>query len=79
VNRLIDQALAEPDRARRAELWGQLDKQVMRDAPWVPLNSTRSLGQIRGLSGHAAGADCAAWYASLGVRWPWRWMSQELL
>jgi hypothetical protein len=24
------------------------------------LNSTRSLGQIRGLSGHAAGADCAA-------------------
>jgi len=25
------------------------------------LNSTRSLGQIRGLSGHAADADCAAW------------------
>jgi transposase-like protein len=25
------------------------------------VNSTRSLGQIRGLSGHAAGADCAAW------------------
>ena len=25
------------------------------------LNSARSLGQIRGLSGHAAGADCATW------------------
>jgi hypothetical protein len=25
------------------------------------LNSTRSLGQIRGLSGHAADADRAAW------------------
>jgi hypothetical protein len=25
------------------------------------VNSTRSLGQIRGLSGQAAGADCAAW------------------
>jgi DNA invertase Pin-like site-specific DNA recombinase len=25
------------------------------------LNSTQSLGQIRGLSDHAAGADCAAW------------------
>ena len=25
------------------------------------LNSTRSLGQIRGLSGHAAAVDCAAW------------------
>jgi peptide/nickel transport system substrate-binding protein len=42
VNRLIDQALAEPDRARRAELWGQLDKQVMRDAPWVPLTYFKS-------------------------------------
>ena len=26
-----------------------------------PVNSTRSLGQIRGLSGHAAWADCAVW------------------
>jgi hypothetical protein len=25
------------------------------------MNSTRSLGQFRGLSGHAAAADCAAW------------------
>jgi hypothetical protein len=25
------------------------------------VNSTRSLGQIRGLSGHAADTDCAAW------------------
>jgi hypothetical protein len=32
------------------------------------LNRTRSLGQVRGLSGHAARADCAAWRASFGVR-----------
>ena len=37
VNRLIDQALAEPDRDRRAAMWGQLDQQIMRDAPLVPL------------------------------------------
>jgi peptide/nickel transport system substrate-binding protein len=37
VNRLIDRALAEPDRARRAALWGQLDQRIMRDAPMVPL------------------------------------------
>jgi hypothetical protein len=37
VNRLIDQALAAPDRDRRAALWGQIDERVMRDAPWVPL------------------------------------------
>jgi ABC-type transport system substrate-binding protein len=33
VNRLIDRALAEPDRARRAALWGQIDRWIMRDAP----------------------------------------------
>jgi peptide/nickel transport system substrate-binding protein len=37
VNRLIDQALAEPDPDRRAALWGQLDQRIMRDAPLVPL------------------------------------------
>jgi peptide/nickel transport system substrate-binding protein len=37
VNRLIDQALAEPDPARRAAMWGQLDQRIMRDAPLVPL------------------------------------------
>jgi len=37
VNRLIDRALAEPDRARRAALWGELDQRIMRDAPMVPL------------------------------------------
>jgi hypothetical protein len=31
------------------------------DALVEPVNSSRFLGQIRGLSGHAAGADCAAW------------------
>jgi len=41
VNRLIDQALAEPDRDRRAALWGQIDERVMRDAPWVPLMHDR--------------------------------------
>jgi ABC-type transport system substrate-binding protein len=37
VNRLIDRALAEPDRARRAALWSQIDQRIMRDAPMVPL------------------------------------------
>jgi peptide/nickel transport system substrate-binding protein len=37
VNRLIDQALAEADPQRRAALWGQIDQQIMRDAPLVPL------------------------------------------
>jgi peptide/nickel transport system substrate-binding protein len=37
VNRLIDQALAEPDQDRRAALWGQVDQRIMRDAPLVPL------------------------------------------
>jgi peptide/nickel transport system substrate-binding protein len=37
VNRLIDRALAEPDWDRRAALWGQIDQQIMRDAPLVPL------------------------------------------
>jgi len=37
VNRLIDRALAEPDPARRATLWGQIDQRIMRDAPLVPL------------------------------------------
>jgi peptide/nickel transport system substrate-binding protein len=37
VNRLIDRALAEPDPARRATLWGQIDQRIMHDAPLVPL------------------------------------------
>ncbi len=37
VNRLIDRALAEPDRDRRAAMWGQIDQRIMRDAPMVPL------------------------------------------
>jgi peptide/nickel transport system substrate-binding protein len=37
VNRLIDRALAEPDRDRRAAMWGELDQRIMRDAPMVPL------------------------------------------
>ena len=37
VNRLIDRALAEPDQNRRAALWAELDQQIMRDAPLVPL------------------------------------------
>jgi ABC-type transport system substrate-binding protein len=37
VNRLIDRALAEPDQVRRASLWGEIDQQIMRDAPLVPL------------------------------------------
>jgi peptide/nickel transport system substrate-binding protein len=37
VNRLIDQALAEPNQARRAAMWGEIDQRIMRDAPMVPL------------------------------------------
>jgi ABC-type transport system substrate-binding protein len=36
VNSMIDQALAEPDRAKRGELWSQIDQTIMQDAPWVP-------------------------------------------
>jgi peptide/nickel transport system substrate-binding protein len=37
MNRLIDRALAEPDRDRRAAMWAELDQRIMRDAPLVPL------------------------------------------
>jgi peptide/nickel transport system substrate-binding protein len=37
VNRMIDRALAEPDQARRAALWAETDRRIMRDAPLVPL------------------------------------------
>jgi peptide/nickel transport system substrate-binding protein len=37
VNRLIDRALAEPDRDRRAAMWSQIDQRIMQDAPLVPL------------------------------------------
>jgi peptide/nickel transport system substrate-binding protein len=37
VNRLIDQALAQPDRQRRADMWAGIDQRIMRDAPMVPL------------------------------------------
>jgi peptide/nickel transport system substrate-binding protein len=37
VNRLIDGALAEPDRDHRAAMWSQLDQRIMQDAPLVPL------------------------------------------
>jgi ABC-type transport system substrate-binding protein len=37
VNRLIDRALAEPDRGRRAAMWAAIDQRIMQDAPLVPL------------------------------------------
>jgi peptide/nickel transport system substrate-binding protein len=37
VNRLIDRALAEPVRDRRAAMWAAIDQRIMRDAPLVPL------------------------------------------
>jgi peptide/nickel transport system substrate-binding protein len=37
VNRLIDRALAEPDRDRRAAMWAEIDQRIMQDAPRVPL------------------------------------------
>jgi peptide/nickel transport system substrate-binding protein len=36
VDRQIDSALAERSSARRAMLWGALDRRIMRDAPWAP-------------------------------------------
>jgi peptide/nickel transport system substrate-binding protein len=36
VNTKIDQALAEPDQAKRGALWAEIDKQIMQDAPWAP-------------------------------------------
>jgi peptide/nickel transport system substrate-binding protein len=37
VNGLIDRALAEPGRDRRAAMWAGIDQRIMRDAPLVPL------------------------------------------
>ena len=37
VNRLIDRAQAEPNPTRRAALWAETDRRIMRDAPMVPL------------------------------------------
>ncbi len=39
VDGLIKQALQEPDAARAEELWHQVDLQVMRDLPVVPILS----------------------------------------
>jgi peptide/nickel transport system substrate-binding protein len=36
VNSMIDQALAEPDKAKRGALWAAVDKRIMQDAVWVP-------------------------------------------
>jgi peptide/nickel transport system substrate-binding protein len=36
VNQAIDQALAEPDPAKRSALWAALDQRIMQDAPWAP-------------------------------------------
>jgi ABC-type transport system substrate-binding protein len=36
VNAKIDQALAEPDRNARGQLWGEIDKMIMEDAAWAP-------------------------------------------
>jgi ABC-type transport system substrate-binding protein len=36
VNAMIDQALAEPDRDKRGQLWSQVDKAIMADAAWAP-------------------------------------------
>jgi peptide/nickel transport system substrate-binding protein len=38
VNALADQALAAPSVDKAAELWAQVDKKVVDDAPWVPID-----------------------------------------
>jgi peptide/nickel transport system substrate-binding protein len=42
VNKLIDQALAESDIDKAADLWAQADETVMKDAPWVPISVGKS-------------------------------------
>jgi peptide/nickel transport system substrate-binding protein len=42
VNKLIDQALAESDPAKVADLWHQADQLVMADAPWVPITTGKN-------------------------------------
>ncbi len=36
INAKIDQALAEPDRNKRAALWSEVDRMAMQDAIWAP-------------------------------------------
>lgn len=42
VNKLIDQALAESDTTKAADLWHQADEKVMADAPWVPITTGKN-------------------------------------
>jgi peptide/nickel transport system substrate-binding protein len=42
VNKLIDQALAESDQTKAADLWHQADVMTMADAPWVPLETGKT-------------------------------------
>ena len=42
VNTLIDQALAEQDLEKAADLWHQADQKVMADAPWVPITTGKT-------------------------------------
>jgi hypothetical protein len=55
-----ERQMGKPDHHRRVTLQ-QATVDAARRAALAQVNSTRSFGQIRGLSGHAAGADCAAW------------------
>ena len=42
VNKLIDQALAEGDQKKVADLWHQADVKTMADAPWVPITTGKT-------------------------------------
>jgi peptide/nickel transport system substrate-binding protein len=41
VNAMIDQAYATEDPVGRNSLWGEIDRKIMEDAPWVPLIDER--------------------------------------
>jgi len=43
VDQLLDKALAEPDKAKREAIWGQIDKRVMEDAVILPGVVSKSL------------------------------------
>lgn len=42
VNALIDQALAEQDVDKAADIWHEADQKVMADAPWIPVTTGKN-------------------------------------
>src|SRR5206468_4300232 len=47
VMKMIDEAAATVDHAKRVQLYAAIQKQIMEDAPWVYVNSTLQVRAIR--------------------------------